>query len=142
MATLDGIQLFDSAPTSGAAFLLSVSVSESLSISHDGWNVEARGRYVVVNKLGSFAGYSKTWEAAYRAALEALDVASALRLVHRRIIDAETEHLTWWTEGAHRVLRVTFLSTFSAMVMGVDWWKMRPASWFHPHCPNRHITRA
>lgn len=37
MATFDGIQLFDSVPTSGAVFLLVKPVREPLTVMHDGW---------------------------------------------------------------------------------------------------------
>lgn len=67
MATLDGIHLFELAPTSGAAFLLTKPVKEAFSVfsvaAPDGWVAEARHRYVVVRKPAALAGYATIREA-------------------------------------------------------------------------------
>jgi hypothetical protein len=112
MATLDGIELFDSAPTSGAAFLLSTPVKSPKCVTHDGWIAEARDRYLVIRKPITLAGYAPTRDAAFRAAQQALDLLAMSREANLSIRDAETEHLTWWPESG-QVLRITFHTMFS-----------------------------
>jgi hypothetical protein len=116
MATLDGIQLFDFAPTSGAAFLLTAPTREPLFVSHDGWTAEARGRYIIVRKPVSLNDYDGTLDSAFAAAQQALDLASMTRIGNHAIRDAATEHLTWWPAACGQVLRITFHTMFSVGV--------------------------
>lgn len=114
MATLDGTQVFESVPTSGAAFLLTKPVKEAFSLAApEGWAAEARHRYVVIRKPVTLAGYAATLETAFAAAQQSLDLASMLRIGHFGIRDAEAEHLVWWPEGTEQVLRVVFNTAFT-----------------------------
>lgn len=113
MATLDGIELFEPGPTSGAAFLLAAPVKSAQSVTHDGWTAEVRTRYLVIRKPVALAGYTETRDAAFQAAQRALDLLTMSRAANLSIRDADIEHLAWWPEPAGQVLRLTFITTMS-----------------------------
>ena len=123
MASLGRVQLTAPGATcgSGAAFWLNKpSPSDHIETVDDGWTIElSRGSKAIVVRGGAATRYVPAWKEALTAAQCALDMLSIKGWVDLEIVEADDEHIAWWTEGDGIALRAWSTVTLSVDVSPV-----------------------
>lgn len=120
MADLDGMPIVGGpvAPSAGGAFLLNGAgrAHKSLDVG-DGWVVETRpnSRYVLA-RGGTAGTYDDALRDSFDAAQRGLDLLCIKGVADHNTVDADGEHIAWWTEDGGLVLRTVMHNVLCATV--------------------------